>query len=163
MQFCTTECPQLFEFELASCRTFRLRSKKAILEVATSNLQKWRGFAQSCGPCMPIWHPLIYIILQRWEEGRRNRDGPGGGGTQILADTLTKGLWKVWKSTRGQVVMWRTWCAPLVGLGLPDLPKTPPKFQHSCNPISIKGADSACYNTTGPPDFHTFLRPWGRS
>ena len=34
MQFCTTEHPQLFEFEVASCRTFRLRSKKAILEVA---------------------------------------------------------------------------------------------------------------------------------
>ena len=30
-------------------------------------------------------------ILQRWEEGRRNRDGPGGDGTQILADTLTNG------------------------------------------------------------------------
>ena len=41
---------------LATCRTCRLRSKKAILEVATSNLQKWRGFAQSWGPCMPIWH-----------------------------------------------------------------------------------------------------------
>ena len=26
----------------------------AILEVATFNLQKWRGFAQSLGPCMPI-------------------------------------------------------------------------------------------------------------
>ena len=53
VQFCTTERPQLFEFEVASCRTCRLRSKKAILEVATSNLQK-RGFAQSWGPCMPI-------------------------------------------------------------------------------------------------------------
>ena len=39
---------------------------------------------------------------------------------------------------------------PLVGLGLPDLPKTPPKFQQSCNPISIKGTDSACYL---PPGF----------
>ena len=37
VQFCTTEHPQLFEFELASCRTCRLRPKKAILEVATSN------------------------------------------------------------------------------------------------------------------------------
>ena len=37
---CTTEHPQLFEFEVASCRTCRLRSKKAILEVAMSNLQK---------------------------------------------------------------------------------------------------------------------------
>jgi hypothetical protein len=55
VQFCTTEHPQLFEFELASCRTCRLRPKKAILEVATSNLQKWRDFAQSWGPCMPIW------------------------------------------------------------------------------------------------------------
>ena len=40
VQFCTTERPQLFEFEVASCRTCRLRSKTAILEVATSNLQK---------------------------------------------------------------------------------------------------------------------------
>ena len=40
VQFCTTERPQLFEFEVATCRTCRLRSKKAILEVATSNLQK---------------------------------------------------------------------------------------------------------------------------
>ena len=62
-QFCTTERPQLFEFEVASCRTCRLRSKKAILEVATSNLQKWRGFAQSWGPCMLIWHPLYQQML----------------------------------------------------------------------------------------------------
>ena len=40
VQFCTTERPQLFEFEVATCRTCRLRSKKAILEVATSNLKK---------------------------------------------------------------------------------------------------------------------------
>ena len=32
--------PQLFEFEVATRRKYRLRSKKAILEVATSNLQK---------------------------------------------------------------------------------------------------------------------------
>ena len=44
----------LFEFEVVTCRTCRLGYKKAILEVATSNLQKWRGFAQSWGPCMPI-------------------------------------------------------------------------------------------------------------
>ena len=37
---CTTERPQFFKFEVANCRTCRLRSKKAILEVATSNLQK---------------------------------------------------------------------------------------------------------------------------
>ena len=61
MQFCTTERPQLFEFEVANCRTGRLRSKKAILEVATSKLQKWRGSAQSWGPCMPIWYPLMSI------------------------------------------------------------------------------------------------------
>ena len=61
MQFCTTERPQLFEFEVATCRTCRLRTKKAILESPTSNLQKWRGFAQSWGPCMPIWHPLTAI------------------------------------------------------------------------------------------------------
>ena len=30
------ERPQLFEFEVATCRTCRIRSKKAILEVATS-------------------------------------------------------------------------------------------------------------------------------
>ena len=62
MQFWITEHPQLFEFEVASYRPCRLRSKKAILEVATSNLQKWPGFAQSWGPCMPIWHPLTYIL-----------------------------------------------------------------------------------------------------
>ena len=62
MQFCTTERPQLFEFEVASCRTCRLRSKKAILKVATSNLQKWRGSGQSWGPCMPIWNPLIVYL-----------------------------------------------------------------------------------------------------
>ena len=38
MQFCTTEHSQLFEFVVTSCRICRLRSKKAILEVATSNL-----------------------------------------------------------------------------------------------------------------------------
>ena len=42
----------------------RLRSKKVILEVATYNLQKWRGFAQSWGPCMPIGHPLLFIVLR---------------------------------------------------------------------------------------------------
>ena len=47
VQFCTTECPQLFEFGVATCRTFRLRSKKAVLEVATSNLQNCRGFAKT--------------------------------------------------------------------------------------------------------------------
>ena len=47
MQFCTTERPQLYEFEVVSCTTCRLTSKKAILEVAMSNLQKRRGFAQS--------------------------------------------------------------------------------------------------------------------
>ena len=60
--FCTTEHPQWFEFEVATCRTCRLVSKKAILEVATSNLQKWRGFAQSLGPFVPIWHPLFLRI-----------------------------------------------------------------------------------------------------
>ena len=61
VQFWITDRPQLFEFEVACCRPCRLRSKMAILEVATSNLQKWRGFAQSWGPCMPIWHPLLCI------------------------------------------------------------------------------------------------------
>ena len=63
LQFWTTECPQFFEFEVATCRTCRLRSKKAILEVAMANLQKWWGFAH--GPCMPIWHSLttyFYMI-----------------------------------------------------------------------------------------------------
>ena len=64
MQFCTTERPQLFEFEVATCRTCMLRSKKAILEVATSNLQKWRDFAQSWCPCMLIWHPLTSTLPQ---------------------------------------------------------------------------------------------------
>ena len=43
VQLFTTEHPQLFEFEVATCGTCRLRqvrTKKAILEVATSNLQK---------------------------------------------------------------------------------------------------------------------------
>ena len=31
---------QLFEFEMATCRTYRLRSKTTILGVAMSNLQK---------------------------------------------------------------------------------------------------------------------------
>ena len=34
MPFCTTESPQLFEFEEATCRTHGIRSKKAIMEVA---------------------------------------------------------------------------------------------------------------------------------
>ena len=55
--------PQLHEFEVASCRTCRLRSKKAILEVSTSNFQKRQGFAQSWGPCMPIWQPLPTCFL----------------------------------------------------------------------------------------------------
>ena len=60
VQFCTREHPQ---FEVATCRTCTLRSKKAILEVATSYLQKWRGFPQRWGPCMPIWHPLMHIVI----------------------------------------------------------------------------------------------------
>ena len=40
VQFCTTGRPQLLEFEVPSCRTSSLRSKKAILEDGTSNLQK---------------------------------------------------------------------------------------------------------------------------
>ena len=40
-------------------------SKKAILEVATSNLQKWPGSGKSWGPCMPIWHPLNTYSLPR--------------------------------------------------------------------------------------------------
>ena len=40
LQFCTTERPQLFEFGVGTCRKCRLRSKKAIHEVATFNLQK---------------------------------------------------------------------------------------------------------------------------
>ena len=31
---------QLLEFDVASCRTFRLRSKKAILEVSTSKMTR---------------------------------------------------------------------------------------------------------------------------
>ena len=81
-QFCTIEGPQLFVtsvskknwtnystvsllwfvqiflkqtlFEVVTCRKCRLRSKKVILEVDISNLQKLQGFAQSWGPCMPI-------------------------------------------------------------------------------------------------------------
>ena len=32
------------------------------LEVATSNLLKWRSSAQSWDSCMPIWHPLVISI-----------------------------------------------------------------------------------------------------
>ena len=42
-----------------------LRSRKAILDVATSNLQKWQDFSKSLGPCMPIWHPLMYMRIKR--------------------------------------------------------------------------------------------------
>ena len=49
MQFCTTEHPQLFEFEVATCRIFRLRSKKAILEVATSNFAKMMRLSEKLG------------------------------------------------------------------------------------------------------------------
>ena len=37
-------------------------SKKAILEVAMSNLQIWQGLAQSWGPCMPIWQFIILTL-----------------------------------------------------------------------------------------------------
>ena len=40
VQFCTTERPQLFEFEVATCRACKLRSKKPILEDVSSNMQK---------------------------------------------------------------------------------------------------------------------------
>ena len=59
VQFCTTKPPQLFELEVATCRTCRLRSKKTNLEVAMPNLQKWWGCTQSWDPCMPIWQPLL--------------------------------------------------------------------------------------------------------
>ena len=49
VQFCTTERPQLFEFEVASCKTSRLRSKKAILEVAMSNLKKMTRLCSKLG------------------------------------------------------------------------------------------------------------------
>ena len=43
-------------------------SKKATLEVATANLQKWWGFAQSWGPCMPIGGTahLCQKHMQKW-------------------------------------------------------------------------------------------------
>ena len=37
MQFCTTKCPQFCEFEAASSRNCRLRSKMAFLEVAKND------------------------------------------------------------------------------------------------------------------------------
>ena len=40
VQFCATNRPQFFEFEVVSCRTCSLMSKYAFLEVATSKLQK---------------------------------------------------------------------------------------------------------------------------
>ena len=40
LQFCTTGRPQLFEFEVPTCRACKLSSKKAILEDGTSNVQK---------------------------------------------------------------------------------------------------------------------------
>ena len=63
VQLCTAERPKLFEFEVTTCTTCRLRSKAAILEVATSNLQKWGGPAQSWDPCMPIWHTLMLVLI----------------------------------------------------------------------------------------------------
>ena len=63
VQFCTTGRPQLFEFEVPCCRTCSLRSKKANLEDGIYNFQKWGGPAQSWGPCMPIWHPLMLVLI----------------------------------------------------------------------------------------------------
>ena len=39
VQFCTTKRPHLFESEVENCSLCRLRFKKAILEVGTSNFQ----------------------------------------------------------------------------------------------------------------------------
>ena len=66
VQLCTTERPQLFEFEVATCRTCRLRSKKAILEVATSNLQKKTGLRAKLGSLHanltpPTAYSAVYI------------------------------------------------------------------------------------------------------
>ena len=38
VRFCTTGRPQLFEFEVATCRACKLRSKKAILKDAKMTL-----------------------------------------------------------------------------------------------------------------------------
>ena len=68
MQFCTTERPQLFEFEVVSCRTCRLRSKKAILEVAMSNFEKMTRLSEKLGSLHanltpPNLHPRLEVPL----------------------------------------------------------------------------------------------------
>ena len=59
----TSRGPRIFGF-ISWAAHFRgaswrfLALKKATLEVATFNLQKLQGFAQSWGPCLLFWHPL---------------------------------------------------------------------------------------------------------
>ena len=61
MHFCTTERPQLFEFEVATCRTCRFRSKKAILEVAISNLEKMMRLCAKLGSLhADLTPPTVY-------------------------------------------------------------------------------------------------------
>ena len=67
-----TERPQLFEFEVATCKTFRLRSKKAILEVATSNLQKMTRHCEKLGSLHANLTPpkLVTFTLESGIEDR---------------------------------------------------------------------------------------------
>ena len=51
VQFCTTKSLQFCEFKVASCR---LRPIKTFLEVVK--------ITQRCGPCMPTWHLLVYVM-----------------------------------------------------------------------------------------------------
>ena len=70
VQFCTTKCPQLFEFEVPNCRTCRLRSKKAILENATPNLQKMTRLCAKLGSLHADLTPskcLYHNFVSSWQ------------------------------------------------------------------------------------------------
>ena len=58
-----TKHPWFCESRSASCKTCKFKmSKKTFLDFAMSKLQKWKGFAQSLGPCMTIGHLLLCIV-----------------------------------------------------------------------------------------------------
>ena len=58
VQFHATERPQLFEFGVATCRTCRLRSKKAILEVATLICKNDKALRKTGVLACPFDNPL---------------------------------------------------------------------------------------------------------
>ena len=61
VQFCTTERPQLFGFEVVSCRTCRLKSKKAILEVAPSNLENYEALRKPLIRSVSLKYLVLYL------------------------------------------------------------------------------------------------------